>query len=163
MEQGLFVPKDVLTIIESEFEEKKAAVEKEWLQKLAEDYPNMPLIDRTEVCEGLYPLYLGCAKQFVWKRIPFSVRSHILSKYTRFDSLRKEEKDNEEALSEAYKKAEEIASTWRGYGSISVNSNASALNTIHPIGKVDSNTDWNIRRALVRPGQHWTNLRQLVH
>ncbi|KAI1355864.1 hypothetical protein F5Y01DRAFT_112580 [Xylaria sp. FL0043] len=136
MEQGLFVPKDILELVESEFEMMKVAVGKKWLRKLAEDYPNMPQIDRIEVCEGLYQLYLDSPKQFVWKRIPFSVRFHSLSKYTDFDSLRNKE-DNEEALSEVYKKAKKIVSKWRGHGSISVKSDVSAPNTKRPIGKVD--------------------------
>ncbi|KAI0805648.1 hypothetical protein GGR55DRAFT_680841 [Xylaria sp. FL0064] len=51
MEEGLCVPKEILEIVESDFESKKAAVANRWMRKLEDDYPNMPLEDRTEYTE----------------------------------------------------------------------------------------------------------------
>ncbi|KAI1290669.1 hypothetical protein F5Y03DRAFT_377916 [Xylaria venustula] len=110
--EGLFVPKNILAMVESDFDRKKAAAEEKWLQNLDEQYPNMPPIDRTEITMRCYSPRLDRTSKPRWAKDLLIIQRYVLSKYTAFNSVNSRKDDAQVLRSKARGEADKILSTW---------------------------------------------------
>ncbi|KAI0203830.1 hypothetical protein F4808DRAFT_416008 [Astrocystis sublimbata] len=110
---GLYVPRDIFIMVKSDYKEKEAAAMEKWMKKLDKEYPKIPPTHKVKIRRLCYSLDSDSTSKSKWAKTLEDIRRYVLSKYTAFDSLIKQE-DSAQAISQAREKADKILSTWRG-------------------------------------------------
>ena len=109
---GLYVPREVLEVVISDFEARRARIEAD-LQRRLDKYPHMPSADISKlhiIISSHSPDLVGKAALNGMKHL---IYSYVRDRYTIFKTLKSNE-ENSEAFSLVHRRVRELLASWSG-------------------------------------------------